>query len=246
MELSISVLSYSGGVQSTALLVLAAQRQIHVDAVVFCDLLQAENPATRLYVYNVAKPYAENSGLRFIVTEYDLYQKTIDNPHICHVPFLLPDRKKVLRRQCTANAKILPFYRIGRQLIREKLRGRPKKYMRCLLGISYDELHRMKPARKAWVINEYPLVDMRLTREDCISIIENAGLPVPEKSSCWFCPFLNAERMKSLVERFNLHEKLDLLDERINAIHGRKTRLAIKDRIQNLDEDTCEEGFCFT
>lgn len=243
--LSISVLSYSGGVQSTALLVLAAQRKVHVDAVVFCDLLQAENPATRAYVYTVAKPYAEQNGLRFIVAEYDLYQATVDNPKTCHIPFFSVDGYKVLNRQCTRVAKIEPFYRVGRQLIRELLKGRPKKYMRCLLGILYDELHRMKDSRRTWVINEYPLVDLRLTRDDCVRIIEEAQLPIPEKSSCWFCPFLSPGRMERLVERFHLQDKLDLLDERVNNARGCKIKLAIKERRTKRDLE-CDEGYCFT
>lgn len=36
---------------------------------------------------------------------------------------------------------------------------------------------------------EYPLLDLGLRRTDCIQIIEDAGLPVPPKSSCFFCPF---------------------------------------------------------
>src|SRR5438128_1023599 len=34
----------------------------------------------------------------------------------------------------------------------------------------------------------YPLFEWRLDREDCKRIITAAGLPVPMKSACFFCP----------------------------------------------------------
>lgn len=34
----------------------------------------------------------------------------------------------------------------------------------------------------------YPLVEWRLDREDCQRIIQAAGLPLPMKSACFFCP----------------------------------------------------------
>lgn len=64
------------------------------------------------------------------------------------------------------------------------------------LGISLDEIERVKPNTDpdtvAWKENAFPLIDeveKPLTRQDCINIITRAGLPVPPKSSCWFCPY---------------------------------------------------------
>jgi len=34
----------------------------------------------------------------------------------------------------------------------------------------------------------YPLQDALLTRENCIALIRDAGVPVPSKSACFFCP----------------------------------------------------------
>ena len=35
---------------------------------------------------------------------------------------------------------------------------------------------------------EYPLIDWGITRSQCRDIIVKAGLPIPPKSSCFFCP----------------------------------------------------------
>ena len=45
-----TVVSYGGGVQSTALVVLAVREQWSVDEIVHVDLLDAESPETRRYV----------------------------------------------------------------------------------------------------------------------------------------------------------------------------------------------------
>jgi hypothetical protein len=64
------------------------------------------------------------------------------------------------------------------------------------LGISMDEVQRVKPNMDLdtiyWKVNTHPLifdVPRPLTRQDCMNIITDAGLPVPPKSACWFCPY---------------------------------------------------------
>lgn len=64
------------------------------------------------------------------------------------------------------------------------------------LGISLDEAQRVKPNMDVetiyWKVNTHPLifeVPKPLTRQDCMNIIERAGLPIPPKSACWFCPY---------------------------------------------------------
>jgi hypothetical protein len=62
------------------------------------------------------------------------------------------------------------------------------------MGISLDEVHRMhNKDDKPFERRTYPLIedfDQPLTRNNCESVIREAGLAVPPKSACWFCPFL--------------------------------------------------------
>ena len=46
----VTVISYGGGVQSTALAVLAMRERWAIDEIVHVDLVDAESPATREYV----------------------------------------------------------------------------------------------------------------------------------------------------------------------------------------------------
>lgn len=58
------------------------------------------------------------------------------------------------------------------------------------LGISVDEIHRARTdSGIPYELLTYPLIDLRMNRQDCVNVIERAGIPVPGKSSCFFCPF---------------------------------------------------------
>lgn len=61
-------------------------------------------------------------------------------------------------------------------------------------GISLDEHHRMRGPRRPFITNIYPLVELRMTRHDCVRWVEAKGYPRPPRSSCVFCPYrTNAE-----------------------------------------------------
>ena len=94
----------------------------------------------------------------------------------------------MLRRQCTREYKIEPIERAVRSFLGVKRVPRGVR-VEALIGISWDEVQRMKPSRTPWVDNRYPLVDARLTRRDCLRIAAEAGLAEPKKSACVFCPF---------------------------------------------------------
>jgi hypothetical protein len=117
-----------------------------------------------------------------------------------------------------------------------------------MLGISVDEYHRMRDSSAARIEHVYPLVDWRLTRRQCREIVERAGLAVPWKSSCWFCPFRSVVSQWALVRRYpDLVGMARELEDRINT----ERRLRGRDEIVVLRSDTgveqgdfCEAGFC--
>ncbi len=67
-----------------------------------------------------------------------------------------------------------------RQIIKERVLA--------MIGISFDEMHRMRESRTPWIENRYPLVDNKITRRDCKAIAREHGFD-PNKSSCVFCPY---------------------------------------------------------
>ena len=68
-----TVISYGGGVQSTALVVLAVREQWSVDEIVHVDLLDAESPETRRYVAYLTQWLWDTHGRAITIIERDLY-----------------------------------------------------------------------------------------------------------------------------------------------------------------------------
>ena len=92
-----------------------------------------------------------------------------------------------MMRQCTNDYKIVVIKRQLRTLIGRKRNAKVVQ----LIGISADEVHRMKPSRDKWITNQWPLVDAGIRRSDCIAWMAKCGYPTPPRSACVFCPYHN-------------------------------------------------------
>lgn len=137
-------------------------------------------------------------------------------------PFFTPgqDGKAApLRRQCTADFKIEPINEFVRELIGHPKgrawRGDPAVEM--WIGISTDEMVRLKDSRVRFIRNRWPLIEARMSRGDCL---EWFGRHYPGrklvKSACWFCPFKkNDEWRRTRDEQPEEWEKAVVFDKAI-------------------------------
>ena len=117
------------------------------------------------------------------------------------------------RRQCTTKYKILPVLKeIRRQL--GVAEGRPVPagvWVEQWLGISTEEIIRMKPARDAWVENRWPLIELGMSRHDCRRWWDkNAPDDAPPlgSSSCAGCPYHSDDEWLRIAD-----EHPDMLEE---------------------------------
>ena len=100
-----------------------------------------------------------------------------------------------LSRQCTDRWKIRPIHNHLKTIVGK--RPRPGA-VRAILGISLDEWHRTRTSSVKYIENEYPLVDLRITRGDCITWLAAQGLDIPPKSACVFCPYHSTSFWKTI------------------------------------------------
>ncbi|MEV5944677.1 phosphoadenosine phosphosulfate reductase [Streptomyces sp. NPDC051994] len=264
-------ISYGGGVQSTGLLVLAAQKRIDFRTFLMANVGDdSENPGTLRYLDEYAKPYAAEHGIELTVLDR-IMQRTGETRTL--LQDLTREGSKSLKipvrmsngapgtRSCTATYKIEV---IGREL---KRRGATADNPAVIgIGISVDEIHRANNRRtEPHEIITYPLLDLGLCRTDCARIIREAGLPVPPKSSCYFCPFHRPETWHE--QRRNepeLFEKSCQLEELLNRHHNelgkdhvfltrfnKPLREAIPDGVDLLpmfdeSDGNCDSGWCMT
>jgi hypothetical protein len=57
------------------------------------------------------------------------------------------------------------------------------------IGISRDEVQRMKDSNHKAITHRWPLVDANMTRQQCKDWMTAHGFPEPPRSACSFCPY---------------------------------------------------------
>ena len=144
-------------------------------------------------------------------------------------------RAALLRRQCTKEFKLVPIYR---ELRKHSTRAERKEAVTVdmWMGISLDEVQRMKPSREAWIRNTYPLIDRRLTRWDCERWLTERGIKAP-KSACIGCPFHDRPMWRKMKdERPDEFADAVEVDHAIRHLPGIKASAAYLHRdLQPLD-----------
>ncbi len=269
MTAEVRAVSFGGGVQSTALLVLAAQKKIDYTRFLFCNVgTDSENPETLEYVSEIAWPYAEYHSLELIELDKRRRDGTVDtvlrrineSKRSVPIPARMSRNGAPGTRQCTVDFKVR---RVASWL---KKQGATKDNPATVaLGISTDEFKRARTdSGIPWETLDYPLLTLRLSRNDCKRIIREAGLPEPPRSACWFCPLRRAsgwaEMKLTKPEQFAQVIRIEtLLSERQTALgkdpvffHSKLKPLAVAtaDGYQpgfDLDDDGgCESGYCWT
>lgn len=208
-ETPFNFLSLGAGVQSSALALMAARGEIgpRLDAAIFADT-QAE-PASVYQWLDWLEGEIERSPFPFPVhrvTKGDLREKALERrisedgrgytKTIIPSFTVDPDSGEpgaVMTRACTRDYKIAPLGAKQRELAGVK-RGQKECTVTTWIGISLDEIQRVKVSRDPWNQLRYPLVERRMHRHDCLNWMERNGYPRPPRSACVFCPFhSNAE-----------------------------------------------------
>lgn len=109
----------------------------------------------------------------------------------------------MLRRQCTSEFKIKPMLQKVRELIglRKGQRGQRHRIQAVQwIGISVDEATRMKPSRVHWIERRWPLVEIRMSRNDCLKWLKKRNYPLPPPSACTFCPYHSDAEWRHLTQ----------------------------------------------
>lgn len=194
MTYPIRVLSFGAGVQSSTLLRMAIAGDIEpVQHAVFSDT--GWEPKAVYEHMNKMRGLAEDAGIEFhVVSNGNIRNDTLNPQHrFASMPVHVVNREgkpAMGRRQCTSEYKLKPLVAKQREIAGLKPKQRCKEHrITTLIGISLDEAHRMKDPMFPWIVNEYPLVDRRMTRADCLAYHERANLERPPRSACIGCPY---------------------------------------------------------
>jgi len=201
----LNVISLGAGVQSSTMALMAAKGEL--PAVDFCIFADTRWEPRAIYDH---LDFLEKEITQFPiyrVSTGDLRQDMIDNlaprsttgKSFSAIPWFT-DKGGMGRRQCTYDYKIHPIVRSLRLHLGYKPRQRiPVGSVKLSVGISTDECSRMRPNRERWIENVYPLVDVGMSRMDCISwFAKHYPDRKLQKSSCLGCPFHNDAMWREL------------------------------------------------
>lgn len=246
-------------------LALAARGDVQYDHFLFCNVGDdSENPATLAYVKEYAEPFAAEHGLSLITLQrhrrdgsVETLKNRIDNAQRSVPLCMRMSNGAPGNRTCTADFKI----RVVAKWVKQHgaTATRPATVG---IGISWDEWQRAKTESGfTHEVIEHPLLERRLTRADCDALTLAAGLPIPPKSSCYFCPMHSPAEWRRIK-----HDSPELFWQAVEierAMGERRATLG-KDRVwltrfaKPLDEvvagdqltlddelESCDSGYCF-
>ena len=203
MNQPLRVLSLGAGVQSTTLLYMAIEGVIEpFDAAIFADT--GWEPEAVYKQLEDLKVLAEKHNIPLhVVSSGNIRADALDPDHrFASMPVFVrnPDGSTgMARRQCTGEYKLKPVLLKQRELAGLQPRQRSKKHlMDTIIGISWDESQRMRDAPYPWMKNVYPLIDLRMTRTDCLRWVAEHNLPTPPRSACIGCPYRSLEQWRHL------------------------------------------------
>lgn len=201
----IRVISLGAGVQSSTMALMAAQGLIGPmpDCAIFADTgAEPKSVYDHLAYLQGLLPFPVH-----IVSQGDLRAEVMgeaDHAKYASIPFFI--RKvdggtAMGRRQCTYQYKIRPIAKKIRDLLGYRPRQRiPAGSAEVWIGISTDEIQRMKDARDAWQVNRWPLIESNISRTNCVQWIEKNGFKTPPKSACTFCPYRDNSGWRDMKE----------------------------------------------
>lgn len=202
------IVSFSGGKDSTAMLLKMIKENWKIDEIIFCDT-GMEFPAMYQHIDKVEKYIgtkitqlkAENS-FEYMM----LYHKKKKDKHKGKYGYGWPDFQN---RWCTSYLK--------KDVVSRYL----KKYDNIIEyhGIASDEAYRTKKNKEK--IIRYPLIEWGMTEQDALDYCYSKGFNWGglyerfNRVSCWCCPLQSIPELKQLYTYFPaLWEKLRQMDEK--------------------------------
>ena len=180
-----SVVSYGGGVNSTALLVGLEERDEQPDYIIFADT-GGEKPQTYEHIERMREWLKSKS-----MPDITIVMEGNGLEDDCLTRETLPG-KAFGFGSCSERYKVRPQRRwIKQQGITNVM---------WLVGIHNGERKRAERTLNQRDDVRFPLIEWGWNQEDCVDAIRRAGLPLPVKSACFFCPSMRKQEVLALAK----------------------------------------------
>lgn len=196
MTTAIRTLSLGAGVQSTALVLLAAEGRIPTfDCAIFADT-GWEPRAVYAHLDRLEREVLRPAGIPLHrVSTGNIRADALDpNSRFATMPLFVKNKDGGLgmaRRQCTHEYKLKPIKRKIRELLGYVHPTPVPRGVHAVqaIGISTDEIGRARDSGIGYLKSVFPLLDLDMSRSDCERYLRSRGWGSVEKSACIGCPF---------------------------------------------------------
>ena len=219
-----NIVAYGGGTNSTAMLIGMHRQGIPVDLILFADT-GCEQPHTYAFLPVMGQWLIEHGMPKITTVRYtDGNGNRLTLEQECLRSGTLPSLACGYKK-CSQKHKIGPqdkFCNNHPPCRRTWARG--EKIVK-FIGYDADEERRRTNAyahdiQDTKYRKEYPLIDWGWGRGECVAAIRQEGLPLPGKSSCFFCPSMRRSEIRTL---YHIHR--DLYNRAIAIEDGAKSSL---------------------
>ena len=212
------VVAYGGGTNSVAMLCGFLEREIKPELIIFADT-GGELPHTYNHISMMSKKTIEWWGvpIEIVSKKYQGEFEGLEGECIRRkqLPSLAYGFKK-----CSVKYKLDPQKKFKSKWMRDH------GFHEIYTAIGYDageghRAHNILENNLGKSLNEktwFPLVEWMWRRQDCIETINRHGLPLPGKSSCFFCPSMKlAEIIRLRKEYPEYFERAIQLEQNMNV-----------------------------
>ena len=202
------IVSFSGGKDSTAMLLRMLEENMQVDEIIYCDTYK-EFPQMYKHIEKIKK-YIKEKYNKEITTlkaekDFDYYMFEHEKTRGKNNGKRGYGWSTMLCRWCTSNLKT--------NVINKYLKAQNEEYTEYI-GIACDEPKRIKDKC-------YPLIDWGMTEKDCLHYCYERGFDWEglyehfDRVSCWCCPLKNLKELKTLYTHYpELWEELKEMDKK--------------------------------
>jgi len=204
------IVSFSGGKDSTAMLLMMIEKSMQIDDIIFCDTTK-EFPDMYKHIEKV-KEFINPLKITTLSFDFDYWfgeRIKTKGKFKNEVGYGFPN---MMNRWCTA-------------LKRDTIKKYLKKYKSCIkyYGIAIDEKERCNKNNSKEII-KYPLVKWKITEKQALQYCYNKGFNWNElyndfkRVSCYCCPLSNLKELK------NLYLKYPVLWNKLKAMQQKSCR----------------------
>lgn len=235
--MTVSIVAYGGGTNSTALL---------------CGMVEREEPPPHVILMgDTGGEWPHTYRHREIVNEWLL---RVGYPPVQMLRRSRRDKSWVpLEDECVSK-NMLPSIAYGYKSCSQKYKIEPQdkfcnndprlreewaagRLITKYIGYDFGEVRRARFGQDGKYKFRYPLIDWEWKREDCVAAIQRHGLPLPGKSACFFCPSSRKPDIEGLRDRHpELLERALRMEAgaKLTKVKGLGRRFAWRDFVSGL------------